>query len=177
MSGGRALRLAAAGAATSGGGDAGMQFFTTRRVDLGRSSKAAGLGAFLGLLGSKVSRSSPNRPTPRGGPGDLAAQARVARDDLAAATGSRHATVTGAYDVRTGKVVSGHSGRGFCAETHCVRQLVEKGSKPGDIRFVEAIRPRTGLEVPVCTRCQGTYQPGQFPPTIRRDTPGPWDDL
>jgi hypothetical protein len=104
----------------------------------------------------------------------LAAQARVARDELAASTGSRHATVTGAYDPTTGRVVAGASGPGFCAETSCVRQLVEAGSDPANVRFVEAIRPRTGLQVPVCTRCQGMYQPSQFPVDVQFQTPGPW---
>ncbi len=98
----------------------------------------------------------------------------MALDQLAAATGSRHATVTGAYDPATGRVVAGASGPGYCAETSCVRQLVEMGSDPANVRFVEAIRPRTGLQVPVYSRCQGMYSPSQFPDDAMVQTPGPW---
>jgi hypothetical protein len=97
---------------------------------------------------------------------DLEQQARAARDELGDATGSRHATVTGAYDPTTGDVVAGHSGPGFCAETDCVRQLVERGSDPADIRFVDARRPRTGREVEICVRCQGCTRSPSFPPAF-----------
>jgi len=118
-----------------------------------------------------------NAPRGTSSSDDLAGQARAARDELAAATGSRRATVTGAYDVRTGNVVAGHSGPGFCAETHCVRQLVDMGSDSANVRFVEAARPRTGLEFPVCARCQAMYSRSQFPARVKHQSPGPWDDL
>ncbi len=70
------------------------------------------------------------------------------------------ATVTGGVNVQTGEVVSGYNTAGRCAEDMVVERLGGDASK---VRFSEAIRPRTGEQVPVCERCQGTYTPAQFP--------------
>ncbi len=70
------------------------------------------------------------------------------------------ATVTGGVNVQTGEVVSGYNTAGRCAEDMVVERLGGDASK---VRFSEAIRPRTGEQVPVCERCQGTYRPAQFP--------------
>jgi RHS repeat-associated protein len=105
---------------------------------------------------------------------DLLGQARVARDELADQAGSRVATVTGGYDSATGRVVAGCSGPGFCAEDDVLRQLVELGSDPANVRFTEAIRPRTGLEVPVCVSCQANYFPEQFPASVLFQPGGKW---
>ncbi len=109
------------------------------------------------------------------GADDLLNQARLARDQVAEQAGSRVATVTGGYDPATGRVVAGCSGPGFCAEDDALRQLVELGGDPDNVRFTEAIRPRTGLEVPVCVRCQATYLPSQFPASVRFQPGGKWD--
>ena len=38
------------------------------------------------------------------------------------------------------------------------------GGVKGDVRFTEAVRPRTGAQVPVCARCEGTFGRQPFPP-------------
>jgi hypothetical protein len=99
-------------------------------------------------------------------------QARAARDALAEETGSRAATVTGGYNVETGEVAAACSGPGFCAEDAVVSKL---GGSAGDVRFTEAIRPRTGMDVPVCEFCQAKYAPSQFPPGAHYKPGFPWD--
>ncbi len=70
------------------------------------------------------------------------------------------ATVTGGVNVQTGEVVSGYNTAGRCAEDMVVERLGGDASK---VRFSEAVRPRTGEQVPVCERCQGKYTSDQFP--------------
>jgi hypothetical protein len=38
------------------------------------------------------------------------------------------------------------------------------GGVKEDVRFTEAMRPRTGEEVPVCQRCEASYGRDAFPP-------------
>jgi RHS repeat-associated protein len=95
---------------------------------------------------------------------ELLAAARAARNELAgdlAPMGRKApATVTGGYNIRTGEIVARACGGGKCAEDHVVKAL---GGVKDDIRFTEAIRPRTGAEVPVCTRCESSYGRQPFP--------------
>jgi RHS repeat-associated protein len=91
------------------------------------------------------------------------AEARAARDALSAelaALKKPPATVTGGYNVQTGEVAAKACGGGKCAENNVVDAL---GGVNKDIRFTEAVRPRTGEEVPICQRCQGTFSTTQFP--------------
>jgi RHS repeat-associated protein len=92
------------------------------------------------------------------------AEARSARDalsvELAPMKGKAPATVTGGYNVKTGDVAARACGGGKCAEDHVVDAL---GGEKNDVRFTEATRPRTGLQVPVCPRCEGKYGRGPFP--------------
>jgi RHS repeat-associated protein len=101
-------------------------------------------------------------------------EARAARDARAREVGKRVATVTGGYNTETGEVVAGCSGGGICAEDDVVRQL---GGDPDKVRFTEAVRPRTGREQPVCVRCQEKYSPEQFPPEVRYEPGGAWEQL
>jgi hypothetical protein len=48
----------------------------------------------------------------------------------------------------------------FIAELF-VRQLE---IDPADMQFTEAVRSRTGSEVPTCPICQEYFSPSQFPP-------------
>jgi len=93
------------------------------------------------------------------------AEARAARDSLSAELaplkGKAPATVTGGYNTRTGEVAARACGAGKCAETHVVEAL---GGNKVDVGLTEAVRPRTGLEVPVCPRCEATYGRRAFPP-------------
>jgi RHS repeat-associated protein len=105
-------------------------------------------------------------------PDDLLGQARGARDELAAEVGKAKPTVTGGYDPATGRVVAGCSSNPVgCAEDDVVRKL---GIGEKDARFTEAVRPRTGQEVPICVRCQAKFDPGQFPPGTKFDAGGAW---
>lgn len=96
------------------------------------------------------------------------AEARAARDALAAELaplkGKAPATVTGGYNVNTGEVAARACGGGKCAENHVVDAL---GGVNGDVRFTEAMRPRTGAQVPVCPRCEATFGRGPFPSNTR----------
>ncbi|WP_268810530.1 RHS repeat domain-containing protein [Variovorax sp. Root434] len=96
------------------------------------------------------------------------AEARSARDALAAELaplGSKApATVTGGYNVKTGDVAARACSGGKCAEDHVVDAL---GGAKGDVRFSEAIRPRTGREVPVCPRCEANFGRSPFPRNTR----------
>jgi RHS repeat-associated protein len=119
-----------------------------------RSAVKATLQA-LKRLGSSGAAAAEDAP-------DLLAQARAARDAKAAEVGSSKATVTGGYDPATGRVVAGCSSNPIgCAEDDVARQL---GIPNDQIQFTEAIRPRTGEQVPVCGRCQTKYGSSQFPP-------------
>jgi len=105
---------------------------------------------------------------------ELLRAARAARDAKAAEVGRVKATVTGGYHPPTGRVVSGCSSNPFgCAEDDVVRQL---DVDPTEVRFTEAIRPRTGEEVPICARCQKKYTREQFPEEVEWKEGGPWDD-
>ncbi|MDI9274313.1 RHS repeat-associated core domain-containing protein [Stenotrophomonas sp. PFBMAA-4] len=92
------------------------------------------------------------------------AEARAARDalagELAPLKGRAPATVTAGYNVKTGKVAARACGGGTCAEGHVAKAL---GGNKADIRFTEAVRPRTGAEVPVCASCEAEYGRGAFP--------------
>jgi len=93
------------------------------------------------------------------------AEARLARDSLsrslASQPGRPPATVTAGYNTRTGQVAARACGDGKCAEDHVAAAL---GGNKREIKFTEAVRPRTGAEVPICERCEATYGRGAFPP-------------
>ncbi|MBL8297960.1 MAG: hypothetical protein JNN30_06365 [Rhodanobacteraceae bacterium] len=99
------------------------------------------------------------------------AEARAARDalsaELAPLKGKAPATVTAGYNVKTGEVAARACGDGKCAENHVVDAL---GGVKGDVRFTEAVRPRTGVEVPVCPRCEATFGRDSFPQNTRFKT-------
>jgi hypothetical protein len=99
-------------------------------------------------------------------------EARGARDALADEVGASKATVTGGVDPATGRVAAGcNSNPTGCAEADVVRQL---GVDPQSVQFTEAIRPRTGSQVPICHRCQETYNPSQFPSGTLVKPGGAW---
>ncbi len=87
-------------------------------------------------------------------------QAREARDGLARTTGKSKATVTGGYNTETGEVTAQACGGGKCAEDHVVDAL---GGDKTKVKFTEALRPRTGQEVPVCQTCEQNYGRDAFP--------------
>jgi hypothetical protein len=96
---------------------------------------------------------------------ELLARARASRDALAAELapqgGRAPATVTSGYNVRTGEVAARACGNSMCAESHVVEAL---GGVKEEVRFTEAIRPRTGAEVPICPNCEATFGRDVFPP-------------
>lgn len=88
-------------------------------------------------------------------------RARAARNQLAAQSGDEVATVTGGYNTRTGQVTAkGTQGDGNCAEHNVAATL---GNNKAEIKFTEATRPRTGEEVPVCTKCETRFGREKFP--------------
>ena len=99
------------------------------------------------------------------------AEARAARNalagELAPLKGQAPATVTAGYNVRTGEVAARACGGGTCAEGHVAKAL---GGNKADIRFTEAIRPRTGAEVPVCAGCEAEYGRAAFPKATKFQT-------
>lgn len=95
----------------------------------------------------------------------LLAKARGARDALSEALSklpgkSRPATVTAGYNTETGEIAACASGGGSCAEDHVVEAL---GGDPSKVKFTEAVRPRTGEQVPICEKCQASYGQDAFP--------------
>jgi len=78
--------------------------------------------------------------------------------------------VTQRKRLNTGEVAAAACNYGPCAEDMVVQEL---GGNAADVRFTEAVRPRTGDEVPVCQRCEGTYGRDAFPPgtQFRSDLP------
>lgn len=102
---------------------------------------------------------------------ELLDAARVARDAKAAEVGRTKAAVTGGYG-RDGVPRAGCSSNPVgCAEDGVARQI---GGDPTDVTFTEAIRPRTGEQVPICPRRQGTYDQSQFSAGTLFDPAGPW---
>jgi hypothetical protein len=79
------------------------------------------------------------------------------------------ATITGGVNVTTGEVTAAYNTTGKCAEDVVVEQLGGDASK---VRFSEAVRPRTGQQVPVCERCQQQYDLQQFPEGVIFGGPG-----
>jgi hypothetical protein len=88
----------------------------------------------------------------------LSAEAVAARDALAESLvplkGRAPATVTAGYNVKTGEVAARACDGGKCAEDVVVKAL---GGNKADVRFVKAVRPRTGEQVPVCVHCEASY--------------------
>jgi RHS repeat-associated protein len=110
---------------------------------------------------------------------DLLADARRQRDqhaaDLVASTPKRKrppSTVTAGYDPATGRIETGSARPPHgCAETDVANKL---GIPRDQVQFTDAIRPRTGEEVPICTNCQDKYSPNQFPPGTQAQEGGSW---
>lgn len=101
--------------------------------------------------------------------------------------GNRKSMAIGAYDVKTGKIVTSFAGNipdnihpelikraekiggigskglstkntvGVCAEFHVVNELLMSGSKISDIKLTYAIRPRTGKGRPYCINCKKMF--------------------
>ncbi|MBY3136109.1 RHS repeat-associated core domain-containing protein [Rhizobium laguerreae] len=133
--------------------------------ELGRADGSFAIGALaVGGIGKVLAPISKEAGTAK-----LFGNAITERDalssSLAPLTGkARPATVTGGYNVKTGQVVAEACGGGMCAEDYVVKSL---GGNKADIRFTQAVRPRTGLEVPVCTRCETNYGRDSFPTGTR----------
>lgn len=123
--------------------------------------------------GGRIQGQEGSIPWPGGGaPEDSLAAARAARNAKAVEVGSSKATVTGGYGMNGVPRAGCNSNPIGCAEDDVARQI---GGDPGDINFTEAIRPRTGEQVPICWSCQGKYDPSQFPPGTEWKPGGPWD--
>lgn len=102
------------------------------------------------------------------------------------AAGKRPAAAVVAYDVRTGSMVAMTSGPvpqtvnaelaqlarcagglgvktacgntiGTCAEFRAANTLMSNGSRIGDIRFTNAIRPKTDAIIPPCANCESIF--------------------
>ena len=101
--------------------------------------------------------------------------------------GKGRAIAIGAYDIRTGKIVTAFADSipetihpelvkraqkiggigtkglsknntvGVCAEFHVVNDLLLSGSKISDIRLTHAIRPRNGKGRPYCINCKKMF--------------------
>lgn len=130
--------------------------------------------SFGTLKGEKDETPVIRTPTPKGGgTGGIVmsearafTQARNARNimveawkQLPKSQRDQIATVTGGVNVETGRVAGGYNTAGRCAEDMVVERLGGDASK---VRFSEAVRPRTGQQVPVCIGCQGKYAKHQF---------------
>jgi RHS repeat-associated protein len=135
-------------------------------------SDARKAGTFWGTVGSLFAGGGAGAATKASSRSAEALRAaRAARDAKAAEVGRRKATVTAGYG-RDGRPVAGCNSNPIgCAEDDVARQI---GGDPNAITFTEAIRPRTGEQVPICARCQGTYDRSQFPPGTFFDPLGPW---
>ena len=98
--------------------------------------------------------------------------------------GKGRSMAVGAYDIRTGAIVTAFAGNipdsihpelikradkiggigskgvapkntvGVCAEFQVVNSLLLSGSKISDIKLTHAIRPRTGIGRPYCANCK-----------------------
>ena len=111
--------------------------------------------------------------------GDALSSARAARDSVvmdvrAAREVDQIATVTGAVNVRTGDIAVGKSYSNICAEQFCARGL---GAATEDIRFTDAVRPRTLNDVQICTTCEAQWGRGAFPAEARFQSDGGLDKM
>ncbi|MGB4066210.1 MAG: RHS repeat-associated core domain-containing protein [Azonexus sp.] len=166
------LGWAASGALISGGFNAALQVATSGQVHwqgIGGVLDAAGDGAILGPMFAGVAARSTSSAIGSGTAGAAKqTEATAARDTLAESLaplkGKAPATVTGGYNVKTGEVAARACGGGKCAEDHVVDAL---GGNKADVRFTEAMRPRTGEQVPVCQRCEASYGRSPFPSGTR----------
>jgi len=90
--------------------------------------------------------------------------------DLSSRQRSEVAAVVGGVNPDTGETAVGikRSGENYgkCAEDLCAEQFGEDASK---ILMSPAVRPRTGVVIPVCKRCQNKYSAAQFPPGTRME--------
>lgn len=101
--------------------------------------------------------------------------------------GKSKSMAVGAYDTKTGKIVTAFAGNipdkihpelvkraekiggigtkgisskntvGVCAEFHVVNELLLNGSNISDIKLTHAIRPRTGKGRPYCANCKKMF--------------------
>ncbi len=101
--------------------------------------------------------------------------------------GKSKSMAIGAYDTKTGKIVTAFAGNipdkihpelikragkiggigtkgistkntvGVCAEFHVVNELLLSGSNISDIKLTHAIRPRTGKGRPYCANCKKMF--------------------
>lgn len=55
------------------------------------------------------------------------------------------------------KGINGKNTVGVCAEFHAANELLSKGGNISNLRFTEAIRPRTGKVVPTCSNCLNVF--------------------
>lgn len=55
------------------------------------------------------------------------------------------------------KGVNGKNTVGVCAEFQSANTLLNQGGILENIRFTEAIRPRTGQIIPTCTNCSNIF--------------------
>jgi RHS repeat-associated protein len=156
------------GAVIGGGTNALAQWMMYGEVHwggIGGVVDAAGDGVILGPVLAGAAARNPGRAVSEIGG---VVEARAARDALAAELaplkGKAPATVTGGYNIKTGEVAARACGGGKCAEDHVVDAL---GGVKGDVRFTEAVRPRTGTEVPVCSRCETNFGREAFPKSTR----------
>ena len=153
------------GGFTAGSINASIQYAQTGEVQwngIGGVWDATGDGALVGLIGGIAFGGEVGAAA--GTANALKNEAIIARDALAKSASmakNKPATVTGGYNVKTGEVAARACGGGKCAEDHVVNAL---GGAKGDVRFTKATRPRTGKEVPVCQRCEGSYGRSAFPP-------------
>jgi len=124
---------------------------------------------------------------------ELAAQARLARNELAdaypeALRGKTARTFIGAWDRETGQVVAAMSGAegggGRCCENNAVIKLGLQNN-PGRMQTVEAYGWRwidknnkklstEYREIATCEKCQEEFEREQFPPGVTMRTPGRW---
>ena len=164
-----AIAANAISGATIGGGiagvvNAGVQLYSTGTVrwsGIGGVADAIGdgaaIGALLGVFGAEYGGVAAGVNAAR------QAEAEAARDALSASLaplkGKAPATVTGGYNTKTGEVAARACGGGKCAEDHVVEAL---GGNKGDVRFTEAVRPRTGEQVPICQNCESAYGRSAF---------------
>lgn len=102
------------------------------------------------------------KPTPE----DLKAAAENARNELAHDINANKKdknkvpTITGGWNLETGKFAAAACTGGDCAEDRVAKAL---GNDLKNIRFTKAMRPRTGDDVPACTRCEDRYTRLAFP--------------
>ena len=171
----------AAGLTQLGNASSIGELITTAKLEAATIALTGGTGALYGSSGAspegevasmRAGVGIDENGIPFNNEPDVAADARAARDALAAQGGTSHAAYSSAVGA-DGNVYAASSGPpGVCAENNVAAQAGDNAQFQNTFGF----RGGEYQQIPVCTECQQKYSRDQFPPDVQFDADGAWSE-